>query len=102
MTARRDSWGVKMPGRHRGGCRWWVEQLHLPTAQPWPSGRSSASIPEELQHARQALLVVDVLDGGMPTGWIGARRLQRTGNVDQLRAMASPRSVFFGIGLSGE
>src|SRR6266446_8393376 len=40
---------------------------------------------EELQHARQALLVIDVLDRGMPARRIGRHViLQRHGNVDQL------------------
>jgi len=40
---------------------------------------------EELQHARQSLLVVDVLDGRMVAGRIGRHViLQWHGNVDQL------------------
>src|SRR5258705_9194851 len=40
---------------------------------------------EELQHARQTLLVIDVLDRGMPARRIGRHIiLQWHGNVDQL------------------
>src|SRR5712671_5872598 len=40
---------------------------------------------EELQHARQSLLVIDVLDRGMPARRISRHViLQRHGNVDQL------------------
>ncbi len=39
---------------------------------------------EELQHARQALLVIDVLDRGMSSRRIGRYVvLQRHGNIDQ-------------------
>src|ERR1700754_3853775 len=40
---------------------------------------------EELQHARQPLLMIDVLDGWMVAGWVGRHVvLQWHGNVDQL------------------
>src|SRR5205823_519776 len=40
---------------------------------------------EELQHARQALLVIDVLDGRVSARWIGRHVvLQGYGDVDQL------------------
>src|SRR6202048_530435 len=75
---------MKMPGRIEVGAVMGGE-LHL-LDRPALSVRQVLGLQpvEELQHARQALLVIDVLDGGMPTRWIGRYVvLQRHGNVDQ-------------------
>src|SRR5882762_5664818 len=76
---------MKMPGRIEmgavmGGELYLLDRPALSVRQIF--GLQSV---EELQHARQALLMIDVLDGGMPARRIGRHVvLQRYGNVDQL------------------
>src|ERR1700688_197498 len=75
---------MKMPGRIEVGAVMGGE-LHL-LDRPALSVRQILGLQslEELQHARQALLVIDVLDRGMPSRRIGRHVvLQRHGNIDQ-------------------
>src|SRR5580658_10375653 len=58
---------------------------------------------EELQHAREALLVIDILDGGVSSRRIGRHIvLQRYGNVDQLARHGFPHECcYWSIGILG-
>src|ERR1700748_526825 len=74
-----------MPGRVQM-CAVMSREIYLfdgPALAVWQILRLQSF--KELQHARQALLVIDVLDGRMVAGWIGRHVvLQWNGDVDQL------------------
>src|ERR1700704_453228 len=75
---------MKVPGRIEMGTIVGGE-LHLLDCPALPIRQILGLQPlEELQHARHALLVIDVLDGGMSARRIGRHVvLQRHGNIDQ-------------------
>jgi hypothetical protein len=102
MTARRDSWRDKNVRARPDGCHVSreLDLFNRPTLTVRQVGGLETI--EELQHARQALLVIDALDGRLPAWRIGGYVVCRGTEISiNLRAMAFPRSVFLAIGLSG-
>src|ERR1700716_1085693 len=86
---------MKVPGRIEMGTIVGGE-LHLLDCPALPIRQTLGlqSI-EELQHAWQALLVIDVLDRGMSARRIGRHVvLQRYGNIDQLSCHGASSRIF--------